>query len=188
MPNAAENQKAILFERIYEDHFEAIYRYVFHRVGNRTEAEDLTAQCFFKALNNWWRFRWSGASISSWLFRIATNEINNYFRQIRKNFVLENAASSGFSSPHAGAQTEEGLDQVFLELKRALASLKPEEQTLLALRYFEKKTFVEIGQILRKRPVTLRMRAHRSLKKLQRALENQGVDHETYRNAIAELG
>ena len=50
------------FEQLYDAHFDGIFRYVLRRVGNVAEAEDLTAQTFFKALRNLWRFRWSGGS------------------------------------------------------------------------------------------------------------------------------
>ena len=64
------------FDQLYDRHFEAIFRYVLRRVANVAEAEDLTAQTFYKALRRFWRFRWTGGNASAWLYRIATNEVN----------------------------------------------------------------------------------------------------------------
>ena len=50
--------KAQAFDQLYDQHFDAIFRYVLRRVANVAEAEDLTSQTFFKALRGFWRFRW----------------------------------------------------------------------------------------------------------------------------------
>ena len=69
------------FGRLYDEHFEAIFRHVLLRVGD--VAEDLTSQTFFKALKGFWRLRLSGAPSAAWLYRIATNEVNSHFRRRR---------------------------------------------------------------------------------------------------------
>jgi RNA polymerase sigma-70 factor, ECF subfamily len=54
------------------------------RVGSVHIAQDIVSETFFKALDRLWQFRCRNISISSWLYRIATNEINLYFRSKKK--------------------------------------------------------------------------------------------------------
>src|SRR5947208_8067743 len=63
------------FGDVYERYFEIVYAFVARRVRNRTEAEDLTAEVFRKALQSLPRFKWTGAPFAAWLFRIASNMI-----------------------------------------------------------------------------------------------------------------
>lgn len=180
------------FEELYDRHFDAIFNYVLHRVGNVAEAEDLTSQTFFKALRGFWRFRWSGSSASAWLYRIATNEVNSHFRRRRPARALD----AGADPAQLSAVDREALEadrilsrqEISSELNRALRRLKPEEQTLLVLRYLEEKSFREIAEILRKRPGAVTMRTHRSLARLKADLEKRGVDHERFREGFEDSG
>ena len=72
-------------EALYDAHFDAIFRYVVRRVGSVAEAEDLTAQTFYKALRSLRRF--TEDNPKAWLYRIATNEVNDHFRRRRTAVV-----------------------------------------------------------------------------------------------------
>ena len=63
------------FAELYENNFARVYAYVARRVGNREEAQDLTAEVFHQALANLGRFEWRGLPFSAWLMRIASNAI-----------------------------------------------------------------------------------------------------------------
>ncbi|MCP3978290.1 MAG: sigma-70 family RNA polymerase sigma factor [bacterium] len=179
------------FEEIYEAHFEAIFRYVLHRVANVAEAEDLTSQTFFKALRAIDRFRWNDGGVSAWLYRIATNEVTSHFRRSGGG-----KASSVYPHPEVrreleSAETAFARHELFLHVNRAMRTLHPEEQALVVLRYFEQKPFGEIAEILGKRPGALTMRTQRALGKLREELKRRGIDHEGYREVFdrpAEAG
>lgn len=171
------------FEKLYDAHFDAIFRFVVYRVGNVAEAEDVTSQTFFKALRGYWRFRLLGGSPSAWLYRIAANEVNSHFRRRRPSQPLD--------EPHEliVQETEEAeralsRNEIFVELTAALRRLHPDEQTLVVLRYLEEKPYQEIAEIVRKRTGTVTMRTHRALRKLKRELERRGVDHERFREGF----
>jgi RNA polymerase sigma-70 factor (ECF subfamily) len=176
------------FERLYDEQFEAVFRYVLLRTGSVAEAEDLTSQTFFKALRGFWRMRWTGAPPSAWLFRIATNEVNSHFRRRRRRARWEAAPPTG-REPVAreveSAQERLERDELFRELARALGGLAPDEQALVVLRYFEGKSFSEIARILGRREGTLAMRTHRALGKLRIELEKRGISHEGIREEYA---
>jgi len=181
-----------VFGRIYDAHFDKIFHYILYRVGRVQTAEDLTAQTFYKALNNLWKFRWTGAPISAWLYRIATNEVNSYFRK-RKNKVhtnidrVTNQLEDETNRPDRELESAEADMQqhrTFILLNRCIRQLKNDEQTLITMRYFEKKSFIEIAEIMGKREGTLRMRLWRALDKLKTMLEKQGIEDETIRRSF----
>ncbi len=181
------------FHAIYDRYFPGIYAYIFRLVPCRAEAEDLAAQTFFKALNYLWRFRWSGISLSAWLYRIATNEVNSYFRRQKKLVSLDGDDQAGHEHNNGASHLEQReQDKALLVLKTqlrlALANLKPEQRTLIALRYFEKKSYAEISQITGKRISVLKMRLHRALKKLKLQLEQKGASYAAYRECFDEIG
>jgi RNA polymerase sigma-70 factor (ECF subfamily) len=174
------------FGRVYDRYFDAIFRYVLNRVAQVSLAEDLTAQTFFKAMRNLWKFRWTGVSISAWLYRIATNEVNAHLRMVGTR-PLKSLASvvDQLEDPRSPPDleliaAEEALARYrgFLLLHEAVRTLKPEDQSLIVLRYFEGKSFHEIARIINRREGCLRMRTLRALEKLRTMLEKWGVDHE----------
>lgn len=182
------------FGRLYDAHFQTIFNYVLYRTGNITLAQDLTAQTFFNALNNIGSFRFRGISISAWLYRIATNEVNGHFRkQKRRSFTTienlsENLVDEDNQPDQEIEEAEEALRQkkLFLLLHQCIQELKPIEQTLVTLRYFDRKPYAEIAEILGHREQTLRMRNSRLLKKLKKILSTKGFDHERIREASTQ--
>jgi RNA polymerase sigma-70 factor (ECF subfamily) len=181
-----------VFGRIYDAHFETIFNYILYRVGRVYTAEDLTAQTFYKALNNLWKFRWTGVPISAWLYRIASNEVNSYFRK-RKNKTytdinqIANQLEDETNRPDKELEAAEAVvqqHQTFLTLNSCIQQLKSDEQNLITMRYFEKKSFKEISEIMGKKEGTLRMRIWRALDKLKTMLEKQGIEDEAIRESI----
>ena len=172
------------FEKLYDAHFDAIFRFVVYRVGNVAEAEDVTSQTFFKALRGYWRFRWLGGSASAWLYRIAANEVASHFRRRRPSRPLEELPALVLQEAEE-AERSLSRNEIFVELTAALRRLQPDEQTLVVLRYLEEKPFQEIAEIVRKRTGTVTMRTHRALQKLKTDLEKRGVDHERFREGFA---
>ncbi len=170
------------FDQLYDRHFEAVFRYVLRRVANVAEAEDLTAQTFYKALRGFWGFRLRGGNASAWLYRIATNEVNSHYRSQR---LGRSVASANVTAELNTAEQELAVHRLYLDLHRALRRLEPDDQALIVLRYFEQKPYDEITPILGGRPGTLAMRANRALKKLKDELHKRGIDHEELRGILA---
>lgn len=186
------NGQHVPFEELYDRHVHSIFRYVLHRVGHVAAAEDLTAQTFFKALHGLWRYRWSRGTFSTWLYRIATNEVNNHFRRRRTEPVWQERIDDILNHPAVLAELAEAerlleREALFRRLHQAIGRLNLEDQELLNLRYFEEKTYSEIAAILRKRRGTVIMRAHRALKKLRVALQEQGIEPESVRGCYEKI-
>jgi len=162
------------FGELYDEYYPKIFGYILKRTAKIEVAQDVTSEVFFKALKNIEKFSWRGVPFSSWLYRIATNEIANNFKGDRRRRALAEEASESIdlSSPSPDieiAQAEEELKkhEEFLALHEAVAKLPFKYQEVITLRYFEKKHLKEIGEILGKREGTVKSLLHRGLEKLR---------------------
>jgi len=166
------------FGELYDQYYSQILRYVLRRTASIEVAKDVTSEVFFKALKNLGQFRWRGVPFSSWLYRIATNEIANYFR---KNGHLQTSLeelsnSISISDPSTEtellqAEAELMRHEEFLALHESISKLPIKYQEVIVLRFFEDKQLREIGEILGKREGTIKSLLHRGLEKLGKLME-----------------
>jgi RNA polymerase sigma-70 factor (ECF subfamily) len=169
------------FGQLFEEYYAPIFGYTLRRVGNLEAAQDITSGVFFKALKNLWQFHWRNIHFSSWLYRIAANEVNYYFRArgyktISLDMLLEN---QGFEVADTALDVAENLRQAqdelerhqdFLKVQKLLRQLPPKYQETLALRFFERKTIAEISAILGKKEGTIKSLISRGLTRLRECL------------------
>jgi RNA polymerase sigma factor (sigma-70 family) len=148
------------FEPIYGSNYDKILRYVASYVHNKELAEDLTSVTFEKALHGIDTFQWEGVSISSWLYRIARNTINDYYR---KKINREGAFSldqqikgdegDGTTFQDMLASSEEAIETQIItsedeeKLYTLIGTLAEDEQYLLYYKYFEGLTNKDIAKL-----------------------------------------
>jgi len=172
---AAQKDRAA-FEAIFNTYYTRIYNYALRRTGNIELTKDVAAETFSKAFTNIERYKWKGVSLSSWLYRIATNEINQNYRKVKRisplNDVLSEQLQDGTHADGALLNSEEMAMQhkKFQQMHRALSHLKPKYQTVLTLRYFEEKSIKEIAEILTLSQNTVKTHIRRGLIKLRACL------------------
>src|SRR5512133_4142921 len=78
------------FSELFKLYYKPIFGYILRRTGVFDDAADIAADTFLKAVRHVHNFRYSGISIKVWLYRIATNEVNLYFRnRQRHNSIFE---------------------------------------------------------------------------------------------------
>ena len=166
------------FVELYDEYYSQIFGYVLKRTANIEVAQDVTSEVFFKAFKNLRQFHWRGVPFSSWLYRIATNEIANYFTKSKPwQFSLEEVSNSiSFSDPSTGtefvqAEAELRRHEEFLTLHENISKLQLKYQEVIILRFFEDKRLKEIGEILGKREGTVKSLLHRGLEKLRKLTE-----------------
>ena len=76
------------FGQLYESYVDKVYNYIFYRVGNTHDAEDLTSRAFHRALASIPTYEQRGAPFSAWLFRIAHNLVANWHRDQERRPVV----------------------------------------------------------------------------------------------------
>ncbi|PIE91534.1 MAG: hypothetical protein CR997_00440 [Acidobacteria bacterium] len=178
------------FESLYEEWFPDIFNYHLHCVGSVADAEDLTAHTFLKAMKNLWKYRWSRGSFSSWLYRIAHNEMKSFFRK-KQRLRLFNSTPilqvAPFKDEIEEAERVRTRDRFYVSLQKSLAELSPEDNSLLVLRFFQAKSYEELASIFKIRKGTLAMRIHRALKRLRKIMDKEGLCNEEFRKCFENL-
>lgn len=165
-----------VFGKLYDQHYPKIFGYVLKRVANLEIAQDITSEIFFKALKKLWQFHWRNIPFSSWLYRIANNEISNYFRKNKHKPAPLESIPEPFSTSNPSAdilEAEEELKrhQDFLALQKEISKLSAKYQEIIILRFFDKKQIKEIAEILGKREGTIKSLLHRGLEKLRQSVK-----------------
>lgn len=167
----AAQQNPARFRPLYERYYEPIFRFVFRRTADRDLSADLCSQVFLKALQRLGGYQFRGVPFSAWLFRIASNEIAQHFRQNsqkRTVSVEENTLSD--------VAEEMELDGEFWQVEdlvSALDTLKPEELQLIELRFFEQRPFKVIAEILSITESNAKVKTYRILERLKKRMQGQ---------------
>ena len=143
------------FAQLYEEHLDKIYRYIYLRVGNQTEAEDLTQEVFVKALEAIGSYKWRDLPFASWLFRIAHNQIIDYLRKQRK---VEKMAWDNNTAPASGPNPEVIAEQELEseELVEHIRKLSSAQREVISLRFGSELSVVEVAKVLGKSPGTVK--------------------------------
>ncbi len=123
------------FAELYAANVDEVYAYVARRVGNRLEAEDLTATVFHKALANLDRFEWRGVPFVAWLMRIAANQLADRAHE-RSTPVADIAV---------GEVTDLDAVERRATLFRCVRALPDDQRRVLALRFAEQWSIKEIA-------------------------------------------
>ncbi|MEM9895091.1 MAG: sigma-70 family RNA polymerase sigma factor [Bacteroidota bacterium] len=158
------------FEPVYNKYFEEIFHFINKRTNNQDITFDITQQVFFNALNSIGTYKHKGYPFSSFLYKIAINECNKYFRDRTKVRYIS-IASDSIEVLSEEVDFDEGLKEALLE--KALGKLKNQEVILIELRFFEKRSFREIASILEIKETNAKVRLHRIIKKMKKIINDE---------------
>jgi RNA polymerase sigma-70 factor (ECF subfamily) len=169
-------QKPDSFAELFKLYYKPIFGYILRRTGSFDDTADIAAETFLKAFHNIGNFRYTGISIKIWLYRIATNELNLYFRYRKKyNSIFEriitedqNNFKNYFEEDRKEIESEMQKHEQFLSILKELKKLPVKYQEVIALRYFEVKENKEIAEILNINEGTLKSLLSRGLEKLRK--------------------
>lgn len=158
------------FSELYERYAPRIFAYLYYRTNSTQDAEDLTARVFVRALRHIGEYEPRGGGFGAWLFAIAHNLLVNWYRDRgrRPQQALDSArpiAAEG--DAHAAVERAEEAEAV----RRAVATLSPERQQLIFLKYAEGRANREIGRVLGKSEGAVKSALVRTLAALRREME-----------------
>jgi RNA polymerase sigma-70 factor (ECF subfamily) len=162
------------FGELYQRYVNAIYTYIYYRTGSTVEAEDLTARVFLRALRSVSAYRDRGVPFSAWLYRIAHNLTANFYRDASRR--QEIPLDEGYMDPRGGNHPETELlrDEQRQRLLAAIRTLPAERQQLVILKFVERLSNAEIGQIIGRSESAVKSLFHRTLLALRAELEAAG--------------
>lgn len=165
---AKESLKA--FDELYEYYLPRIYGYIFNRTINKEITEDLVSETFMKALSNIQKFRFKGYTFGAWLYRIAHNNIIDYFRKhpdTRFQPLKDDQEDDDFSEELVEQEERKRL------ILKCLTKLSDENQQILSLKFFEEMSNDEIAGILGCKKANIAVKMHRALKSFEKIIKSE---------------
>lgn len=167
---AQENPRG--FEPLYNKYYEQILRYIYQRIDDKETAYDIASQVFLKALNNIHKYEYRGVPFASWLYRIAKSELYQSFRDKKaRRTVNVDTSTLGEMIDEMEEDTSEDNRQMLIKLIR---NLKEDEVQMVELRFFEKRSFREIGEILDITENNAKVKSHRVVNKMKKLFNQIG--------------
>jgi RNA polymerase sigma-70 factor, ECF subfamily len=156
------------FNQLYLLYIGPIYRYIFSKVGESKEAEDLTAQVFLAALEGLARYRHNG-HFAAWLFSIARHKISDHFRYYHPEIWIE--AAYGEVCESGDLLTSLIQSEEVQRMSELIHSLNERDQELLRLRFVAGLNFGEIAQLCHSNVERTKKRIYRLLARLKQQME-----------------
>ncbi len=164
----AKQRDQMALTQLYEEYFDKIYRYIVLKIGERTEAEDMTQQVFLKAFKNISTYKYQGLPFSSWLYRIAHNQIVDYLRKKsrRGTVPLNESLAAGDSDPTQEAELNLDIE----ELSRATKRLTKAQQEVISLRFAGEFSIAQVARVMGKTEGAIKALQHSAIVSLRKVL------------------
>ncbi len=179
--NAAKRDPAA-FGKLYEVYVDRIYNYIYYRIGNTHDAEDITSNVFIKALRSIGNYRHMGLPFSAWLYRIAHNMVANHHRdnskvrEISLEFLPIPDMTSKAELPQKTIENRNETDMLLVLIN----DLPFVRQELIILKFVDRLSNAEIGKILRKSEGAIKSLYHRTLLELRDKIKSEFPEAEEY--------
>ena len=170
----------VTFGIVFDTWYKPVFGYIFRRTADYDLSKDIAAETFLKAFLKINNFKWRGISLSAWLYRIATNELNQYYRsskykpqslqQLLENPHMEKLLHQSADDEREIMEMEVSAYNDYNLIRANVQKLDVKYQEVIALRYFEQKNNSEISMILDKNEGTVKSLLSRGLEKLRNML------------------
>jgi len=170
--------KPEVFVQLYRRYYDSVFRYCVHRLFERETAKDITSEVFLKVVENLGSFKGNERQFRNWLYKIATNAVNDYFRKTaRRSGILKAVCEQANNRAANCPDTRDESTKKLALLREAVFALKPRYQTIITLRFFENLKLTEIAEVLASRQGTVRSQLVRALAKLRKILATEFTDY-----------
>jgi RNA polymerase sigma-70 factor (ECF subfamily) len=157
------------FAPLYDKYYKQIFNYLYQRLEDKETAFDVTSQVFLKAMTNLSKYQFKGVPFASWLYRIAYSELMQLFREKKAQRTV-NADVSDLK--HLCDEISEPYYEVFIPaLSKVLTELDEVELQLIEMRFFEKRPFKEVAEVLELSENNAKVKLHRLLEKIKKSLK-----------------
>lgn len=166
---AAAQKDISRFEPLYNHYYEPVVRFLARRLDDQEQAFDLASQVFLKAMQNLGKYEQRGLPFGSWLFRIARNELYNHFKQSPESRSV-NIETQEIAGNMADEMEENSLEPYMDKMIEAIGSLPEDDLQMIEMRYFEKRPYKEIGEILDMTENNAKVKTYRILEKLKKLI------------------
>ena len=170
-PNLMANLRKI-FSKIYDQHIDKIYRFIFLKVSSQEIAQDLTSETF---LRGWESFK-NGTKIENpqaFLYKIARNLVTDHYREKGKARVVS-AEYASIIDPREDIEEAAVLRSDINTIRLALANLKEDYQNVIIWHYLDDLPIQEVAKLLDRTEEATRVLLSRALTSLRKKLAEDG--------------
>jgi len=158
--NQAKQGDTRAFSKLYESCYKDLYRFALYNLGQEEDARDAVSDTVLAAFENIGKLR-DAEAFRGWLFRILVNKCTK-----RRQEYTRKTEEIPDTMP---ARERDACQE--MDVRRAFASLDPEDRMIVSMAVFAGYSSSEIGQAMNKNPNTVRSRLSRSMSKMQKMLE-----------------
>jgi len=162
----AQAGDAEAFGELYDHYVTMVHRYVYHRVGDRATAEDVTSETFVRALRRIDSLSFQGRDVGAWLVTIARNIVLDHVKSSR--YRLEVATADMRDADRATDGPEDAVMQHLTnrELMACVQQLGSEQQECIVLRFIHGLSVSETAEIMGKKDGAIKALQHRAVRRL----------------------
>jgi len=158
------------FKNIYENYFTPIYRYIYFRVKNRDDAEDLTQTVFLKAYKSIPDLQKITDRPLAYFFTIARNTVIDHWRK-KKDILIEEDILDKIPTNNLNPQEMAEKTEIETMIRRAIKQLTDDQQEVIILKFINELSNQEISKLLNKSEDAIRQLQCQALKALRQNLK-----------------
>jgi RNA polymerase sigma factor (sigma-70 family) len=162
------------FSDLFQTHYPRVYNYLRYRMNSPEDVEDLISLVFEKAFTHRAQFDPAKGAFSTWLFRIAHNELSNFYRsRERRAKWVADAELPGDIVLEPSPETQVIEQETINQLLQGLGQLSERDQEVISLKFGSRLSNREIGQIMDLKEKTVSVVLLRAMRRLQKQFDNE---------------
>ena|SRR5579884_834426 len=164
----AKNGDKDAYGQLYSEFYLPVFRYIYFRINQKEEAEDLTQTVFLKAYTSIERYQSRSVDPLAYFYTIARNVVIDYYRR-KKELSLESNLGQAMEIP----DKKENIEATFIQkenaekVQQAISKLPLDQKEVIILKFINDLNNAEIARLLGKNEATIRQIQHRALKALK---------------------
>jgi RNA polymerase sigma-70 factor (ECF subfamily) len=165
------------FGELYDYYIDNLYRFVYFKVKDNKDVEDLVEISFLKVFENKDKFNKRKSSFGTWLYNIARNTVIDFYRTKKEVEEIPETHTE-----NDGEDIKDKVDGVLNSeiLKKALEEVSEDHRELIIFRFIEELSYSEVSKILKKKEGTVRVMQYRALNDLKAVLERMGYSGQNF--------
>jgi len=165
------------FAELFRQYYPRVYNYLRYRTHTPEDAEDLLAVVFEKAYVKRGQFDPAKGAFSTWVFRIAHNELANYYRTRQRRTAWETGSElpGDLVTPESSPETQIIRQEAITQVLQGLDRLNERDQEVISLKFGSRLSNQEIGQIMNLKEKTVSVVLLRAMRRLQQQVEESAL-------------
>lgn len=167
-------ERDIAFERLYGEYYMRVFRYVWKKIKNSADAEDLTQTAFIYCYQNYDSYDERRASFGTWIFLVVNSRIKNYFRDKKQNVHIDEVIDILPDETDFGHAIE--LEEMRASILSALTACTQTQAQIVRYRFFQKLSTRDISLRMDLSEANVRTQLSRALKKMREHLDTKEGD------------